>query len=217
MSPNILTDNISKFGSWLVKRFIRKEEIKNRHFEKIKKEILEPFLERLKNEKQRYSRINYLVSEKDLLVLENYMSMNSQLLKDVLENHFTEIGNFKLQLDFFKRDFEKEINKLIVKLESDLEVKFYKDSLKRFFLGKKINSSEIKIDGDQVVYGNHLICHSNENSSKIIKKTLESIAKNKSNLTNNSQMINLLRNRLIVSIEKALASENLKKDCEFIR
>lgn len=221
MSSNSIFEGINKIGGWIVKKFIKKEEIKTRHFNKIKEEILSQFLNMLKLEEEKDNRMHPLPIRGDFLIIKNYESINMELFRDTLNNHFMEININKRKLEREEELFNNRIQKITKKITKQFNKEFYEDSVKRFFIcgQNKYPNLNLHISYDNLMYGSSLICHSEEKNSIKIKKRLEEVYKNKigKEIRNNYGELSKVRQKLISFIEKALASENLKGDCDFIK
>ena len=218
MTSNIVFDIIIKIVSWIIKKF---EEIKTRHFDKIKKEVLNPFLDKLQLQEEKDNRMYSLPLKKDFTIESRYKSINSELFRDTLNNHFIEININKRELERKEEIFNNGVRKITKKLNKQFNKEFYEASIKRFFiLGQnKYPNLNLHISYDDLMYGSSIICHSEKEKSIKIKEKLEEVYKNKigKEIRNKYSELSKVRRILINSIEKALASENLKGDCKFIK
>ena len=214
-------DGVNRFGGWMVKRFVKKEEIKTRHFNKIKEEVLNHFLDMLRLQEEMDNRIIGLPLEEDSRIERRYKSINKELFKDTLNNHFTEINTIKKELEKKEALFNNSIIKLIKKLKKQFNKEFYEDSVKKFFILGHSNSPNLSLNIDYggLMYGRKIICNSDEENSKKIKEKLEEIYTHNIGTEIKKDYIKLskVRQKLISFIEKALASENLKGGCDFIK
>lgn len=221
MNSNIIFSSINKLGIWIVKKFVKKEEIKTRHFDKIKEEVLNPFLNMLRLQEEKENRMINLLLEEDFAIERRYESINSELFRDVLENHFIEIKTNKRKLEGKEKLFDDNALKITKKLSKQFNKNFYEDSVKRFFIleQNKYPNLNLHIDYDYLMYGSSVICCSNEEDSKRIKEELEKIYKNKIGKEIKDIYLKLLKSRkkLITTIERVLASEILKGRCDFIK
>jgi len=213
---------IDKGFSWLIKKLIRKEEIKDRHFNKIKEEVLKPLLNKIKLGKER-SKGNYFLPIKgDFKVDKEFEGINQELLKDVLQVHFPKLKLLKSNLEVIEKELDKEVHTITLKLIKQFGKRgFYEETLKRFFiLGQDTHPNlNLHIDYDNLMYGSSIVCNSNEEVSKEIKEQLE---KRYNDVEGRKirEIYKKLKNKrdfLIREIEKALATENLPHKCEFIK
>jgi hypothetical protein len=213
---------IDKGFSWLIKKLIRKEEIKDRHFNKIKEEVLKPLLNKIKLGKER-SKGNYFLPIKgDFKVDKEFEGINQELLKDALQVHFPKVNLLKSNLEVIEKELDKEVHTITPKLIKQFgERGFYEGTLKRFFiLGQDTHPNlNLHIDYDNLMYGSSIVCNSNEEVSKEIKEQLErrcnGVEGRKIRLI--YKKLENKRDFLIKEIEKALATENLPHRCEFIK
>lgn len=221
MNSNIIFDSINKMGSWIIKKFIKKEEIKTRHFNKIKEEVLSPFLNMIKLQEEKEERIIRLPLKEDSNIEREYKSINSELFRDALNNHFMEININKKELEIKEERFNDGIQKITKKLTKQFNRSFYTDSMRKFFIfgQEKFPNLNFHISYDDLMYGSNIICRSEERVSIGIKRKLEELYKNKTGkeMRKKYSELSKARRKLINSIEKVLASENLKGDCNFIK
>lgn len=209
---------ISKSINWAIKKCIKQEEVRTRHLSRIKEGILNPFLQKLRSEEKTHKGYFPSLLPQDFKAENEFELINIELFKDALENHFSEIKNHQKELEEKKRLFDEKIKKITKRLEKKFNKHFYEKSIKGFFIFGQDKNLKLGISYDRLMYNSSVICDSNEEDSKKIKESLEKIYKNKTGkeIRNRYTDLSKIRQKLIRSIERALVSEFLEGNCNFI-
>ncbi len=73
MTLNMVLGCVEKIGSWIVRKFVKKEEIKTKHLNKIKEEVLNPFLDMLRLQREIDDKMTRSSSKHDLSIKKKYL------------------------------------------------------------------------------------------------------------------------------------------------
>ena len=203
-------------GSYLLSKKQQKAKIKERHFKKLKDEILEPWLNKLQLEAKRARYDLSHMTQNWMHTQERFERVNKELLND-LYFHFPKIKESKIEI-------EKEEDKLENKLdeaEQLLKKKYPPDrnSLGHFLIEGNGKICNLYTDYGGVMYGNQRIVYCNSNFFEDVIKELNALYENKIGKSIRIMYQKLLDkiDRLKTEIEKALALENLQFKCNFIK
>ncbi|MCX6817286.1 MAG: hypothetical protein NTU57_00325 [Candidatus Aenigmarchaeota archaeon] len=202
-------------GAYFIFRRQEKVKIQLMHFERIKLEVLEPWLDFLLQEDVMENWEDGQWTE----AMNEYESMNKQLLNDVLINHFP-------KLKILKRSFEKEKRIMKVKIKQLEEI--YKGrfpeletvvgkSIMNFFINES-DLYKLHLETTNLSFGVKVIAHGEERLLSKLKTELEKDYGGKLGKETRKINHNIIKKSSLIhtEIEKALAIEKLPGKCNLI-
>jgi hypothetical protein len=210
--PFEINSLIEIINSW----FKRKTDIRDRHLNKIQNIVLKPWL---RFEKTKISL--YTLIYNDELPMQSkieFDNINKPLFDDMV-NHFPKLINLKKSLERKEKKFQIMINSLEHKLKRKYKLtQIYSKSIVIFLADT--NYYPLKIIDENLVltsYGFYA-ASGNKNELENIKIELEKIYRSKTGneFRKVSNDIIKTRQKLIKEIERALATEHLQGECEYV-
>lgn len=214
---------------WVIDLFrghlIKKEEIKQRHWNKLVEEVLKPWLDKVRDDINNPYEFSSITTKTSSIINKKYEIINQHLFQDLLM-HFPELRNLKRSLDAK----EAKLSKIAKELENNFKNKYglndydiYGKSVISFIINGNTKFARLEINedydyGSSFMYGNLLITRAKKESTEEIKSDLERlhIGSKGKELRSLHKQIEITRDNLRSEIEFVLAKEHKLKKCKFI-